>query len=211
MAAPALLALLCAGAFAGTGALRFDDVFSVKGEPVATHFQATYLAGGTEHQLEVWRDGMHVRRHTDARSDTYAVREKSGAGYRMAVLDLQKKIRTDIDRDNLYRIGHFSDWYDLGHGLRHPQGSYQLTAASAPAGAPAPVAPCQWFDLQQAGRTTHLCWSKRSRLPLLMQSQDGALVWKVNRLDHQPVKAEVFAVHDAGFIRNDANRDIEQD
>lgn len=216
-ATAALLAVLCAGAAASSGAgpqpaaLSFDDVFSIKGEPAATHFQATYTAGGAGHQLEVWRDAMHIRRHTDARSETYAVRERGGAGYRMAVLDLQKKIRTDIDRDNLYRIGHFSDWYDLGHGLRHPQGTYQLTAATAPAGAPAPVSACTWFDLQQGSHTTHLCWSKKSRLPLLMLAQDGSVVWRITALDHHAVKPDLFAVHDAGFIRNDANRDIEQD
>ncbi len=204
-----LLAALSLGA--GAHAATFEQVFSVKGEPAATHFVATYMAGGTGHQLEVWRDATHVRRHTDERSDTIAVRDRDGTGYRMAVLDLQKKIRTDIDRDNLYRIGHFSDWYDLGHGLRHPKGEYQLTPASAPAAAPAAIAACKWVDLQQGGHVTHVCWSGKSKLPLLMVAEDGRVVWRITALDHRPIERAAFAVQDAGFVRNNANRDIEQD
>jgi hypothetical protein len=202
-----VLAALSLGAAAH--AATFEQVFSVKGEPAATHFVATYMAAGTEHQLEVWRDARHVRRHTDERSDTVAVRQ--GEGYRMAVLDLQKKIRTDIDRDNLYRIGNFTDWYDLGHGLRHPKGEYQLTPASAPAGAPAAITACNWFDLQQGGHVTHVCWSGKSKLPLLMVADDGRVVWRVTSFEHKAIKPSVFVLNDAGFIRNDANRDIEQD
>jgi len=206
-----LYGMVLAALFLGAAAhaATFEQVFSVKGEPAATHFVARYMAAGTEHQLEVWRDARHVRRHTDERTDTVAVRQ--GEGYRMAVLDLQKKIRTDIDRDNLYRIGNFTDWYDLGHGLRHPKGEYQLTPASAPAGAPAAIAACKWVDLQQGGHVTHVCWSGKSKVPLLMVAKDGRVVWRITEIDHRPIKRDTFAVQDAGFVRNDANKDIEQD
>lgn len=206
---PVVLAALWVGAAAH--AATFEQTFSLKGEPATTHFKAVYTAAGAEHRLEVWRDATHIRRHTDERSDSVAVRRGKGTGYRMALLDLEKKIHTDIDRDNLYRIGNFTDWFDLGHGLRHPKGAYQLVAASAPAAAPAAIAACNWVDLQQGAQVTHVCWSGKSRLPLLMLADDGRVLWRVTSLDHQRIKPAVFVVNDAGFIRNDANRDIEQD
>lgn len=196
---------------AAAQAATFEQTFNIKGEPAATHFKAVYTAAGAEHQLEVWRDATHIRRHTDDRTDTIATRKSGGTGYRMAVLDLQKKIHTDIDRDNLYRIGNFTDWFDLGHGLRHPKGEYHLNAAAAPTGAPAAIAACNWVDLQQGGHVTHVCWSAKSKLPLLMVTDDGKVIWRITSVSHQAIKPSVFAVNDAGFIRNDANRDIEQD
>jgi hypothetical protein len=35
--------------------------------------------------------------------------------------------------------------------------------------------------------------------------------WRVTSVDHKPIATKVFAVHDEGFIRNDANADIERD
>jgi hypothetical protein len=193
----------------------FDHVFSTRGEPAATHFQATYLAGGTEHHVEIWRDGeRRIRRRTDDRAESFAVRNPGKPGspdYRLAVLDLDRKIRTDIDRDNLYRIGQFTDWFDLGHGLRHPKGDYRLVPAATPHGAEHPIGACTWVALVQGPQTTHVCWSALAKLPLLIQAADGRTVWRVTRVDHKPIPDRVFAIHDEGFIRNDANADIEHD
>ena len=55
--------------------LDFDHVFSTRGEPAATHFEATYLAGGAEHHVEVWRDGeRRIRRRTDDKAESFALR-----------------------------------------------------------------------------------------------------------------------------------------
>ena len=34
---------------------------------------------------------------------------------------------------------------------------------------------------------------------------------RVTSVDHKPIANKVFAVHDDGFIRNDANADIERE
>jgi hypothetical protein len=194
----------------------FDHVFSTRGEPAATHFQATYLAGGTEHHVEVWRDGdRRIRRRTDDKAETFAVHmpgnQPGSPDYRLSVLDLGRKIRTDIDRDNLYRIGQFTDWFDLGHGLRHPKGDYRLVPAATPHGAARAIGACEWVALVQGTQATHVCWSAQAKLPLLIQAADGRIVWRVTSVDHKAIADQVFAIHDAGFIRNDANADIEHD
>lgn len=190
----------------------FDRVFSTRGEPAATHFQATYLAGGAEHHVEVWRDGdRRIRRRTDDKAESFALRSPGSPDYRLSVLDLGRKIRTDIDRDNLYRIGQFTDWFDLGHGLRHPKGDYRLVPAATPHGAAHAIGACEWVALVRGKQTTHVCWSTTAKLPLLIQAGDGRIVWRVTHVDHKPIPDKVFAIHDAGFVHNDANADIERD
>jgi hypothetical protein len=56
-----------------------------------------------------------------------------------------------------------------------------------------------------------VCWSATAKLPLLIQAGDGRTVWRVTSVDHKAIPDQVFAIHDAGFIRNDANADIERD
>jgi hypothetical protein len=190
----------------------FDQVFSTRGEPPATHFQATYVSGGAEHHVEVWRDGdRRIRRRTDDKAESFAVHKAGSPDYRLSLLDLDRKIRTDIDRDNLYRIGQFTDWFDLGHGLRHPKGDFRLVPAATPHGAQHPIGACTWVALVQGAQTTHVCWSAVAKLPLLIQAADGRTVWRVTNVDHKPIPDKVFAIHDEGFIRNDANADIERD
>jgi hypothetical protein len=211
-AAASALSVLQAAHAAHTTRPRFEQVFDVRGEPAATHFEAVYEVGSAEHRVEVWRDGgQRIRRRTDDAAESYAVRTSAGPDFHLSLLDLKRRIRTDIDRDNLYRIGNFTDWFDLGHGLRHPAGSYTIVAAAAPAGAPKPVGACTWYDLAQSGRVTHVCWSAKDRLPLALIGQDGKPLWRVKRVDHRPIPAATFAIPDQGFVRNDANADIERD
>jgi hypothetical protein len=210
------LATLCAAAAfsfnAPANELKFEQAFSAKGEPRALHYRATYFSGGTEHQMEVWRDGeKRLKRRTDGAVETYAFHKPGEAEYRLSVLDLKKHIHTRIDRSNLNRIGNFTDWFDLSHNLKHPGMGYQLAAISAPNNADKAITNCQWFDLSEAGRTSHICWSKGSSLPLLIQNQDGKTVWKVTLLDRKSIPGSVFKIHDEGFVRNDANQDIEGD
>lgn len=209
-------AVLCAAAAVSFAAhakdLTFEQAFSTKGESAATHFQATFVTQGGEHRLEVWRDGeRRIKRRSDDAAESYAVRQAGSPEFRLSILDLKKKIHTDIDRSNLYRIGNFTDWFDLGHGMRHPKGNYRLVHADAPDGAVTSIAPCNWFDLIQDAHVTHICWSAKNRLPLLMLADDGRVLWRITHVDHQPISARTFEIHDEGFVRNDANEDIERD
>jgi hypothetical protein len=211
-----LAALLCAAAAApqvvAAAPLTFEAVFGSKGEPAALHYQATFVSRGAEHRLEVWRDGdRQVRRRSDDAVETYAFHDPGTVDFRMSVLDLKRRIHTRIDRDNLYRLGNFTDWFDLTHGLKHPRGPYQLAPGRAAAGTPAPLESCRWYELTEGSRVTRICWSSRDRIPVLIQTAGGEVVWRITAVDRSPVPAATFEIHDAGFVRNDANADIEND
>jgi hypothetical protein len=210
------LATLCVAAAVSLSAaakeLSFEQAFSVKGEPHSLHYQAVFTSQGAEHQLEVWRDGdRRLKRRTDEAIETYAVRKPGDTEFHMSILDRKKRIHTRIDRSNLYRIGNFTDWFDLAHGLKHPRGEYRVAKAQAPDGAAKAITPCQWYGLTQDGRTTHICWSAQNHLPLVIQAQNGDVLWRVAALDRNQIPAKTFEIHDEGFVRNDANQDIERD
>jgi hypothetical protein len=191
---------------------RFEQVFAEKGEPSALHYQATYNSRGAEHRLEVWRDGGNrLKRRTDDAIETYVFRKAGEAEFSMSILDMKKRIHTRVDRTNLYRIGNFTDWFDLAHGLRHPIGEYRIAKIQPPPDAPKAIKTCEWYDLSESRSGVRVCWNARSHLPLLIQSRSGEIVWRVLALDTKPIPANAFEIHDEGFVRNDANRDIEGD
>jgi hypothetical protein len=194
-------------------ALMFEQVFNPKGEPAALHYQAVYTAKGEDHQLEVWRDGdRRVKRRTDDAVEMVASHNPGDAEFHLSILDKKKRIHTQIDRTNMYRIGNFADWFDLAHGLRHPKGTYLLSSATAPESAPKTAAlTCKWYDLTQDNRTTHVCWSANIRLPMLIMSAQGKVIWRVTSLDQKPIPEKTFKIQDEGYVRNDANEDIESD
>ena len=207
-----LVAATAASGAAGAAGLTFGDVFSARGEPASLHYRLASRSAGVGPRMEVWRDGdRRIRRDTDAAVTTFAFHRPGDAGYRLSVLDRAKRIHTRIDRTNLYRIGEFADWFDLAHGLRHPRGAYRLARAAAPAGAPGPLRPCTWYGLAEGRRETRICWDAVDRLPLLIASGDGRLVWRVVALDRRPVPASRFAIDDRGYVRNDADQDIASD
>lgn len=133
------LAMLCVTTALSLHALAkeptFANVFSTKGEPTTLHYDAVFEAKDGEHRLEVWRDGdRRLKRRTDESVETYVFRKAGDPEFRMSILDRKRRIHTVIDRTNLYRIGNFTDWFDLAHGLRHPKGEYKLAKAAAPDG-----------------------------------------------------------------------------
>ena len=210
------LAIGCIASFSHLNALAdtlsFNQIFSDKNEGKRLHYQATVTAQGEDHELQVWRDGeRRLKRRTDDRIEIYASRKPGDAEYSMSILDLKKHIHTRIDRTNLYRIGNFTDWFDLAHGLKHPKGDYRLLAANAPTKAPAALDACKWYDLTQADHTTHVCWSQRYRIPMLIMTSDTQVVWRVTALDEKPLPADTYVIRDEGYIHNDANQDIEKD
>lgn len=207
--------MLCAAAVllpAHAEALRFEQVFDGRDAPAFLHYQASYRAGGEWHRVEAWREGdTRLRRRTDDRVEVHASREAGSAEFDMSVLDLERRIHTTVSRSNLYQIGSFTDWFDLAHGLRHPRGAYQLSRIAAPAGAPAPLQPCAWFELAQQGQASRICWNARDQVPMLIVSSDGHAVWRIDALDREAISAATFVIRDEGFLRNDANQDIEPD
>ena len=170
------------------------------------------MAQGKHHALEVWRDGSrHLVRRTGEAIEIHVTRQPGDPDYQMTVLDLRRKIETRVSRDDLYRLGNFTDWFDLAHGLRHPKAAYRLTAIQAPAGTSRPLEACRWYALEQSGKTTHVCWSARQHLPMQILADHGQVLWQVTLVEQTLGPAAVFQVRDFGFVQNDAHRDISGD
>lgn len=192
--------------------LSFDRVFATAGEPTMLHYQLLFRGKDGIHRMEIWRDhDRRVKRVTDAAIVSLATHRAGEPGYQLTMLDLKRRIATQIDRTNLYRVGNFTDWADLTHGLRHPKGSYTLTASTSPAGMPRSAGACQWYRLTEGPRTTSICWDGRNRIPLLIASGDAKPIWRVTQVDAKPIAPATFAIDIRGFTVNDANRDIERD
>jgi hypothetical protein len=212
LAAGVLLAL-AAGAVAQAAMpeeLRFEQTFLADDGAAPLHYRATYVARGMGHALEVWIDrGARLKRATDAALVVHAERAPGEDEFRLSVLDLRRGIATRVDRTNLYRIGDFTDWFELAQGLRHPRGEYRLARSAAPPGSAQPLQPCDWYALTQGGRTSRICWSAASRLPMLIVSAQGELLWRVTQLDRESIPVQQFEVRDDGYVRSDANQDIE--
>ncbi|MFT4174949.1 MAG: hypothetical protein QM639_20430 [Rhodocyclaceae bacterium] len=190
----------------------FEEAFSTRREPAALHYEVQVFSRGAPHHLEIWRDAnRRLRRKTDGDTDLYAFKEQGDSDFRLSILDHKRHIHSLVDRTNLARLGTFTDWYDLGHGLRHPIGDYHLTPGTAPDTAPQAVADCQWYDLTANQRTSHICWSAQLKIPLMIMSSDKVVMWRVTAVDRKPIPAATFAINDAGYVRNDANEDIEND
>lgn len=193
--------------------LDFDRTFNDLREPQTSHYVATYRLADGEHRVEVWRDrSLHLRRRTDDAIETYVERLPGDTEWSMVVLDLRQRIRTDIDRTSLYRIGHFPDWFSMAHSLSRPAGPYRL--AEVPRGEEprlATAAPCRWYALSQGSRTTRICWSAAQRASLLIVDESNTPLWAIDHLDNLPLPGTVFAIDDRGFVRNDAHADIKGD
>jgi hypothetical protein len=194
-------------------ASTFESTFSAKGEPATLYYKLRFAAGGSMHTMQIWRDGdKRLRRRTDDVLDTYVIRETNDpTEYQMIVVDYAKRITTRIDRNNLVRLGHFSDWFDLAHGLRHPVGQYRIVSSEAPPKIDPPIGACRWHEIQQGDARNRVCWSERERLPLVIWSSTRGVVWRVTDVSRDSLPADTFDVHDKGFVRNDANTDIEND
>lgn len=207
-----LLAASAAGARAESASLKFDDAFAVR-HASSVHYQARFVAGdGSEQGLEAWRDGeRRVKRVTNGQLVSIAQHQPGDAEYDLRVIDLRRKLLTTISRTNLLRVGNFTEWFGLAHGLQHPRRDYRLASAAAPADAPATPASCAWFDLEQQGHTNHVCWNAQAQLPLAIVNDSGRVVWHVTKLEMGRVADGVFRVDTRNLVVNDANRDMERD
>jgi hypothetical protein len=192
--------------------LEFDKAFTDRNEPKQAHYRATYSLNGQEHQVEIWRDrNVNLKRRTDDAIETHVFKPPGQVEWKMVVLDLKRKIRTDIDRTNLYRIGHFTDWFSLAHSLTRPNGPYDLATLHEPVASAAPIATCRWYLLTQGERSSKVCWSAAWRVPLLITDRNDKVQWKITELDSGRFAADALRVDDHGFVRNNANEDIKAD
>lgn len=208
-----MLTIMAAWGAAAFGApLSFDDAFGTRGEPATLHYQASYLERGTRHRLRVWRDAdRRLKRSTDEVLETYVFKPNRTPEFQMVVLDKKRMIRTDIQRTHLIRIGNFTDWFDLAHGLKHPIGAHHIQALAEHSSSEKPLKPCQWYGLTQGNSSTQVCWSSTYKLPMLIENANQQVIWKVDAISTAPIQPEVFQINDVGYVKNNADTDIERD
>jgi hypothetical protein len=213
---PGLMRVFCVatislGVVAQAAALDFDRTFESRDQEQHSHYIASYRLQDGEHRVEVWRESdTRVRRRTDDAIETLLTRPSGSVEWSMTVLDLLRKVRTDVDRTNLLRIGHFTDWFAQAHSLTRPRGSYRLDATAAVDGVE-PIAACEWYRLAVADHTSTICWSVVHGVPLIVIDQNNAIVWRVIALSSGALGPDALIVNDTGFARNDANEDIRGD
>ena len=209
----AVVLSLSAQSAGAAAALDFDQTFNDRGEPASSHYVATYWLANGEHRLEVWRDrNLHLKRRTDEAIETHVDRVPGQSEWSMVVLDLKRRIRTDIDRTNLYRIGHFTDWFSLSHSLSRPAGPYELTVL--PPGAQpriTPIGSCRWYLLTQGPQTNKICWSAAQRAPVVITDGGDAVRWALSAIDNRALAEGSFVIDDRDFLRNNASEDIAAD
>ncbi len=199
---PVVLAAAAAVAASGQAAAPASHSFDqeVRGAPLTLHYKAEYQAGGARHEVEVWLDrGTRLKRRTDGGVEVHALRGQAPAspstGYDGAG-PAPPDGHGRIDRSKLFRLGNFfTDWFELAHALRYPRGAYQLERIAGPAGVDKPLEACDWYRLTQEGRSSAICWSRSARLPLVIASQEGQVVWRVTELRRGPIADAEFEVH----------------
>ena len=204
--------------------LGFEQAFSAAAAPARQHFVVDYTDSRGTHRLEVWREGdARLRRTTDGVLDLFARNGGHGDDLSLTLRDGRRKLIADVSRDSLYRVGHGVDWFALAHGLGRPASSFTVRSlTAAPAVAPAttggdrPLQPCRWYELSDAHGSHDVCWSRRLGLPVAIVEAGAAgaparTVWRLVSSDSLPIAASVFGVDAQGYVRVDADRDIQAD
>ena len=206
----AALALLAAPAQARP--LTFETAFPVAAAPRISHATIVYRGADGQHRLEMWRDGdIRLRRDTDGRLSTIAVHRAGDPAYRLDLFDHVRHIHSVVDRDSLYRVGRFTDWQDLAHGLRRPVGRYGVREVSGGNLPAVSAARCRWCARATSAHRTLICWSAAEALPMLILGSDRRPVWRVTALDHRPAPAGLFRPSAPGYVLNNARAEISGD
>jgi hypothetical protein len=175
--------------------LSWERAFPVERAAPDVHLEATFHGSdGKPHRLELWRHGRtFLHRKTDDQLDLYVV-ARSGNDYAYRFFDHRRHVVTGVRRDNLYRLGVFSDWFGLAHVVDRPKAAFELRAVAEPH-PETPRRDCAWRELvtgkDDATRTVaRICWSSRWATALAIEQRGSDGSW-----------AETFSVRTAEATR----------
>lgn len=179
--------------------LTWERAFPVDRAPTDVHVSATFTGSDHRaHRLELWRHGTSfLHRRTDDALDLFVVAPSARSEYRYRFFDQRRHLVTDVRRDNLYRIGVYSDWFGLAHVVDRPKAAFEVRAISDPHPA-SPRRDCVWRALATSGggdaaggghprlprpgapATARICWSARWGVPLSIEQQEPSGAWVEN-------------------------------
>jgi len=205
----------CRTAFAEPAALDWEAAFPVDSAAKDVFLDAHFVGSdGATHRLQLWRHGDEfLHRRTDALLDLYLRQTEKKGDYAYRLIDHRRRVSMDVSRNQLYRIGVFSDWFGLAHVLDRPKVEFVVRVVP-----PLPkerLTDCSWRLLVRGGKQSkdhaRICWSAKWGLPMSIRGRGAKGEWSdqfsVDRVEEispsvdgltLPAVPEGYASFDAG-------------
>jgi len=168
-------------AFADQVTLDWETAFSVESAARDVYLDAHFLGSdGASHRLQLWRHGEEfLHRRTDETLDLYLSQAGKKGDYAYRLVDHNRRVSMVVSRNQLYRIGVFSDWFGLTHVLDRPKTEFVVRVVP-PLPKEKPTG-CSWRLLVRSGKgapdLSRICWSAQWGLPLAIRSRGPKGEW----------------------------------
>lgn len=190
----------------------FKEFFLNSKERKDVYFNGHYFIKQNKHTLEFWRSKNQVLRKTDNNIEIYANHEGVGPDFNLVILNPKKHIRTTINRNNLIKLGSFSDWDDYAINLKHPKGKYLIKAnVKLLKKVDKPLISCNWYVIEEGAKKDFICWSSLAQLPIIILDNQYNPEFIIDKINFDLIKKSTFDSNKSGFIENNANEDISGD
>jgi hypothetical protein len=168
-------------ALAEQSTLDWEAAFPVESAAKDVYLDAHFIGSdGTAHRLRLWRHGSEfLHRRTDDLLDLYLRQTGNRGDYAYRLIDHRRRMSMDVSRNQLYRIGVFSDWFGLAHVLDRPKTEFVVREV-------APLSKdrlkdCSWRLLvrgvKQSQDHTRVCWSAKWGLPMAIRIRGAKGEW----------------------------------
>jgi hypothetical protein len=163
----------CAPLSAGQ-AMSWEEAFPVESAKSDVYFDAHFVGSdGGNHRLQLWRQGTEfLHRRTDETLDLYLRKLDNEGDFTYRLFDHRRRMLISVNRNHLYRIGIFSDWFGLAHVLDRPKSRFSVRAV-----APLPEErnhDCCWRllvrEVGTASDRSRVCWSAKWGGPLVIRT-----------------------------------------
>jgi hypothetical protein len=206
-------------AFAEPAALDWEVAFPVGSAARDVHLDAHFVGSdGSAHRLQLWRHGSEfLHRRTDQVLDLFLRQTGKKGDYTYRLIDHRRRVSMDVSRNQLYRIGVFSDWFGLAHVLDRPKTEFTVRDAT-----PLPkerAKDCSWRLLvrgnKQAQDQTRVCWSAKWGLPMAIRVRGVKGEWmeqfSADRVEEISPSADGVALPPVpdGYASFDAGNEID--
>jgi hypothetical protein len=128
----ALACAYCRTALAEPAALDWEAAFPVESAARDVYLDAHFVGSdGAAHRLQLWRHGSEfLHRRTDAALDLCLHQAGKKGDYAYRLIDHRRRVAMEVSRNQLYRIGVFSDWFGLAHILDRPKSEFVVRAVA---------------------------------------------------------------------------------